>query len=300
DGNQATYIYRSDGALLEATNESETVRFERNALGNILAEKQGSITINSTYDKFGQRVALTSSLGASIKYQYDKWGAIAQMSSGHWQQIVERDSAGLAVQRTMSGGGSLVATRYNDGTQELRLPDEVGNLFETAQRQDRLYGAAGQLVETRQARYSYDTAGNLCRKVTKTGREWLYSWNEAGQLVTVVRPDGQVVHFTYDALSRRLSQYEDVETGLYYNRFRYYDPEGGQYISQDPIGLAGGTHLYSYVHDTTAWIDPFGLTPCPAKRPGGHLTGDVESHGTLSPGVNRATGHTNTRLDNFV
>ena len=33
-------------------------------------------------------------------------------------------------------------------------------------------------------------------------------------------------------------QYEDAETGLYYNRFRYYDPNVGSYISQDPIGLA--------------------------------------------------------------
>ncbi|WP_202807474.1 RHS repeat-associated core domain-containing protein [Gilliamella sp. wkB18] len=38
---------------------------------------------------------------------------------------------------------------------------------------------------------------------------------------------------------RQLGQYEDVETGLYYNRFRYYHPETGLYISQDPIGLAG-------------------------------------------------------------
>ena len=34
-------------------------------------------------------------------------------------------------------------------------------------------------------------------------------------------------------------QYEDVETGLYYNRFRYYEPNIGTYISQDPIGLVG-------------------------------------------------------------
>jgi RHS repeat-associated protein len=38
---------------------------------------------------------------------------------------------------------------------------------------------------------------------------------------------------------RYQGQYEDRETGLYYNRFRYYDPEAGQYISQDPIGLLG-------------------------------------------------------------
>jgi RHS repeat-associated protein len=55
-------------------------------------------------------------------------------------------------------------------------------------------------------------------------------------------------------------QYEDVETGLYYNRFRYYDPEQGNYISQDPIGLAGqNPTLYGYVTDPNFWIDPYGL-----------------------------------------
>jgi RHS repeat-associated protein len=53
-------------------------------------------------------------------------------------------------------------------------------------------------------------------------------------------------------------QYEDAETGLYYNRFRYYDPDSGNYLSKDPIGLAGGTRLYGYVHDTNNWIDVIG------------------------------------------
>ena len=55
-------------------------------------------------------------------------------------------------------------------------------------------------------------------------------------------------------------QYEDQETGLYYNRFRYYSPETGNYISQDPIRLAGGNPtLYGYVEDTNNQIDVFGL-----------------------------------------
>jgi RHS repeat-associated protein len=54
-------------------------------------------------------------------------------------------------------------------------------------------------------------------------------------------------------------QYEDREIGLYYNRFRYYDPTLGQYISQDPIGLSGGLALYSYTPDPLFWIDPLGL-----------------------------------------
>ena len=55
-------------------------------------------------------------------------------------------------------------------------------------------------------------------------------------------------------------QYEDVETGLYYNRFRYYEPNTGTYISQDPIGLVGGNPtLYGYVFDPNIQIDLYGL-----------------------------------------
>jgi len=56
-------------------------------------------------------------------------------------------------------------------------------------------------------------------------------------------------------------QYEDEETGLYYNRNRYYDPETGQYLSKDPIGIEGGAALYAYVDDPTTKADPFGLAP---------------------------------------
>ncbi|HYO71060.1 MAG TPA: RHS repeat-associated core domain-containing protein [Archangium sp.] len=54
-------------------------------------------------------------------------------------------------------------------------------------------------------------------------------------------------------------QYEDVETGLYYNRFRYYDPSSGRYISPDPTGVDGGLNLYAYVGDPLVMVDPLGL-----------------------------------------
>ena len=59
---------------------------------------------------------------------------------------------------------------------------------------------------------------------------------------------------------RFAGQYEDEESGLYYNRFRYYDKETGQYLSPDPIGLLGGLNPYGYVHCPTGWVDPFGLS----------------------------------------
>ena len=54
-------------------------------------------------------------------------------------------------------------------------------------------------------------------------------------------------------------QYHDIETGLHYNRFRYYDPDVGRFISQDPIGLEGGNNLYQYAPNPVVWIDPLGL-----------------------------------------
>jgi RHS repeat-associated protein len=40
---------------------------------------------------------------------------------------------------------------------------------------------------------------------------------------------------------------EDDATGLYYYRARYYSPRLQRFISEDPIGIAGGINLYAYV-----------------------------------------------------
>ncbi|WP_375199425.1 RHS repeat-associated core domain-containing protein [Bacillus sp. RS11] len=59
---------------------------------------------------------------------------------------------------------------------------------------------------------------------------------------------------------RYQGQYEDIEIGLYYNRFRYYSPIEGMYTQLDPLGLEGGNPtIYGYVSDPNIWIDPFGL-----------------------------------------
>ena len=83
---------------------------------------------------------------------------------------------------------------------------------------------------------------------------WQADYDIYGNLLNL-RGDRQFVPF------RQLGQYEDEETGLYYNRFRYYDPNAGSYISQDPIGLAGNNPtLYAYVSDVNYWNDVLGLT----------------------------------------
>ncbi|EJL95331.1 RHS repeat-associated core domain protein containing protein [Pseudomonas sp. GM24] len=58
-------------------------------------------------------------------------------------------------------------------------------------------------------------------------------------------------------------QYFDAETGLHYNRHRYYNPGTGRFLTPDPIKLAGGLNSYQYVPNPTGWVDPLGLNSCP-------------------------------------
>ncbi|UOO83592.1 DUF6531 domain-containing protein [Neisseria dumasiana] len=60
---------------------------------------------------------------------------------------------------------------------------------------------------------------------------------------------------------RLQNQYCDQETGLHYNFFRYYEPDAGRFVNQDPIGLWGGDNFYQFASNTQVWIDPYGLNP---------------------------------------
>ncbi len=58
---------------------------------------------------------------------------------------------------------------------------------------------------------------------------------------------------------RLQNQYCDAETGLHYNFFRYYEPDVGRFINQDPIGLWGGDNFYSFAPNAQNWSDVLGL-----------------------------------------
>jgi len=58
---------------------------------------------------------------------------------------------------------------------------------------------------------------------------------------------------------RLQNQYADRETGLHYNFFRYYEPDAGRFVNQDPIGLWGGENLYTFSPNTQSWVDFLGL-----------------------------------------
>ncbi|EAM3331545.1 hypothetical protein E2V02_22450 [Salmonella enterica] len=90
------------------------------------------------------------------------------------------------------------------------------------------------------------------------------AWSaESDEWGNVLREDNQ---HNLQQLIRLPGQQWDKESGLYYNRHRYYDPAQGRYITQDPIGLDGGLNSYSYVKNNPVnWIDPLGLAHTSGK-----------------------------------
>jgi RHS repeat-associated protein len=94
--------------------------------------------------------------------------------------------------------------------------------------------------------------------------------DEDGNAVWAVRYKAWGRVWQYDAREveqplRFQGQYWDAETGLHYNRHRYYDPDAARFVTQDPIGLMGGANAYSYAPNSQSWIDPLGLSKkhCP-------------------------------------
>ena len=71
------------------------------------------------------------------------------------------------------------------------------------------------------------------------------------------------IEYLYGALDFRVEnplrmqgQYADEETGLYYNRFRYFDPVSCAFVSQDPLGLGAGENLFRFAPNVWGWVDP--------------------------------------------
>ena len=83
---------------------------------------------------------------------------------------------------------------------------------------------------------------------------WYGEYTAWGRL----KKDGRVYQNAHQPF-RLQNQYYDRETGLHYNLMRYYEPDTGRFVNQDPIGLWGGENLYAFAPNAQAWVDPLGL-----------------------------------------
>jgi RHS repeat-associated protein len=103
------------------------------------------------------------------------------------------------------------------------------------------------------------------------------AWKKKSQVLESMAVE---VGASQDCPWRLPGQYEDSETGLRYNRWRYFDPGTERYISRDPLGLQAGLRAFGYVLEPNVAQDPLGLAGCLTMDPGA----------SLSPHEQRAVG----------
>lgn len=163
---------------------------------------------------------------------------------------------------------------------------------------------------------------DVVQKGARTEGEWRFYVNDpigtpeelvtgAGQVVAEMRRTawGKTETAPAGEPGTRLrfkGQLEDPETGLHYNRYRYYDPEAGRYISPDPAGNLPDPNEYRYSLNPIGWVDPLGLahhalgtfTPAGSNQPinlngGSVLTSSYSSEPDgHSPAYNKQNGIT--------
>jgi RHS repeat-associated protein len=112
--------------------------------------------------------------------------------------------------------------------------------------------------------YVNDHLGTPKELVDEDGRvAWAAAHSAWGRVIEVQR-DPKAKR-AVESPFRLLGQYHDVETGLCYTRFRYFDAALGRWCSPDPIGLAGGANLLAFNGSPAGTIDPCGLAALCAK-----------------------------------
>jgi RHS repeat-associated protein len=108
--------------------------------------------------------------------------------------------------------------------------------------------------------YHCDHRGLPLALISRDGKtDWSAEYDAWGNVLSENNPRHLQQHL------RLPGQQYDEETGLHYNRHRYYDSHQGRYITQDPIGLRGGWNLYQYPLNPVVKVDPLGLQSCSAR-----------------------------------
>ena len=111
-----------------------------------------------------------------------------------------------------------------------------------------------------QTRYFHCDQIGIPREMTDKDGNLLWFGNYTGW--GRLKEETKVTDSAYQPF-RLQNQYADRETGLHYNFFRYYEPDAGRFVNQDPIGLWGGDNLYRFSSNIQIWIDPLGLACIP-------------------------------------
>jgi RHS repeat-associated protein len=224
--------------------------YDYDAFGNLIRERRGTgqkLVTKYAYDCQHRLVGITLPDGSSASYRYDAFcRRIAKTVDGKtteffWQgDHIVAESSREHYRSYVYEPGSFRPLAMLDG----KGPRQACPFY-----------------------YQLDHLGTP-QELTDFGGEivWSAKYNAYGKVTRIALGGGEQL----EQPLRFQGQYFDAESGLNYNRHRYYDPDVGRYLTPDPIRLAGGLNSYQYTRNPTGWVDPLGLSGnCPPpNKPG--------------------------------
>ena len=292
------YQYDPAGELVRTLDKLRgEIKYEYEANGQLKGRDTGSLIGSEEfrYDAAANRLNFNTSQFDKVKdnrirqwrdqeYRYDPWGNLIEKRSGHSKlQSFSYDCENRLVRAETLVNGKLESTgeyRYDSLGRRVAKQSEVNGKAE--QKRFLWQGLRMLREETpgQSSLYLYEPGSYapLARVDQAEGEEqklYYFHTDQIGTPLEMTDCDGEIVwQATYRSWGtieqlavseveqnlRFQGQYFDDETGLHYNTFRYYDPEVGRFVTQDPIGIVGGNNLYSYAPSAVGWVDPLGLT----------------------------------------
>jgi len=267
-----SYRYDERGNLVERTQDGIRSEYEWDAFNRMTRATTWHGVTTFAYDPLGRRIAKHSQAmeGAAFRettrtmYGWDG-DTLALESSVHQgyaagertvHYVYERDSFVPLVQASRSLALRLAPTTDvkalmadNDGKYDIALDPLWNGEYEQE---------AEPFGKDEIAFYQCDHLGTPQELTDHEGKvAWsaqYKAWGQAKQAISEAAYKAGIRNPI-----RFQGQYFDEETGLHYNRHRYYDPLSGRFVSKDPIGLLGGFNTHTYAPNPVQWIDPLGL-----------------------------------------
>jgi RHS repeat-associated protein len=255
----------------------EDKRYDYDAHGNVVEKLVGKHTrMRFEWNPGHQLVRSVVSRGAAdtaqtVSYAYDPFG----------RRIAKRDAFGVT--RFVWDGNRLLCEQRGSHARTYVYGEDA---FVPLARIDAVAGGDG--AARAEVRYLHSDHLGTPREMTDAGGRvvWAARYRAWGNVLEVVQVEVSADLRTREQVEgvgaaqpvRFQGQYLDDETGLHYNRFRYYDPDIGRFISIDPIGLLGGANNFQYASNPVGWVDPFGLSPCNPSKSGSAAENRGEAH----------------------
>lgn len=251
------YKYDAQGNVIETTQAGQTLKLTWDNLNRLIqSDNNGQIT-NYGYDVFGRRLFKNNQTDHSLTLF--GWDGDVMV----WESVKSSKAQTDYTKHYVYEPNSfvpLLQTGYAGFIQLIETPDY--RQFQNVPYS--IYKDPVWKTETRKNKAELErVAFYHCDQV---GTPQTLS-NELGECVWEIKQDtwGTALEInTSDNLLEQTNlrfqgQYYDKETGLHYNRYRYYEPYSARYVSKDPIGLFGGLNNSAYVSDPNQWVDPMGL-----------------------------------------